>query len=238
MKNKKLNKTIILMFVMTLLILINSNKAFASVEIRDVDDNNAVVTVYTNKNISYFYDLCKHMVDAGQGLENCNVNSRMANNRDWATVSYFSNSNYGTTGAGKNSGVDVQITADRTRKSTNGNITGIMDWGRSYTFTAGIIADYASTSLSTAGGPIINDAETSAVDKFSASTSAQAIARNGWYISFNYIGDNASYPYSIRQGLFGFGGGSTVSTTGSGIYYAASGDAHRAVTFRPVFSAQ
>ena len=101
MKNKKLNKIIILIFVMLLLILINSNKAFASVEIRDVDDNNTAVTVYTNQTISYFYDLCKHMVDAGQGLENCNVNSRMANNRDWATVSYFSNSNYGTTGAGR-----------------------------------------------------------------------------------------------------------------------------------------
>ena len=137
-----------------------------------------------------------------------------------------------------NSGVDVQMGADRTRKSTNGNITGVMDFGKTYTYTAGIIADYASKTLTTAGGQsIINAAGTDAIDKFSSSTDAQAIARNGWYSSLNQIGDDARWPYSVRKGFFGFGGGLGALGNGGG-RYRTDGVAWSDVTFRPVFYAE
>lgn len=229
MKNKIILK--IAIFVVAIICLSFSN-SYAAIEIKDS------TSVLTNKTISDFYKMAEEMQNVGQGLEGTNINVKMANNYEWAAVSYFANSNYGT-GGGNNSGTDC-TTAVKTHKSTNGNITGIMDWGKTYSFTAGIISDYASKTLTTAGNlssdpttsVIVNKAGTNAIDKFSSSTNAQAIARNGWYSSWNYISADANYPYSVRQGLFGFNGGGY--SNGS----VASGAARNDVTFRSVFYAQ
>lgn len=185
---------------MTIALVINLNYSYAAIEIKDTTQD-----VLTNKTISEFYDMAEEMKNIGQGLEGTTVDVKMANNYEWAVVSYFSNSSYGTTGAGQNTGIQLSGTS---HYSTNGNITGVMDWGKTYTFTAGIIESYASKTLTTAGGSsIINNAGTSKVDKFKSlsSNNDYSIAKINWYNpSFYFSADTPDYPYSLRQGLFRF----------------------------------
>ena len=221
MTNKRIIKILIFSIIV---LLININRSYAAIEIKDS------TSVFTNKTISEFYDMTEEMKNPGQGLEGSTVDVKMANNYEWAAVSYFSNSIYGTAGAGQNTGVQL---ADSTHKSTNGNITGVMDWGKTYSYTAGIISTYANitdTTLIANGQSIINAAGTSAIDKFS-STSAQAIARTGWYGSWDFMYGRIDQPYSFRSGIFGFAGAANISER-------CTGAANSGITFRPVFYAQ
>lgn len=188
-------------------------------------------TTFTNRNISDCYDLSKEMKNAGQGLESTNVDVHMATNEEWATVSYFSNSAYGTATAGQNSG--IEITIDGTKYlSTNGNATGVMDWGKTVTFTSGVISNYAdmdrSSAVYTNGKSIVDNAgKDSKIDILSNNTPTVSIGKNGWYNSWNYLGADLKYPYSIRSGMFGF-------YAGINFDFNSSGTANTSVTFRPV----
>ena len=104
---------------MMIALILSLNYSYAAIEIKD--SNQAVLT---NKTISEFYDMAEEMKNVGQGLEGTTVDVKMANNYEWAVVSYFSNSSYGTAGAGKNTGIQLTGTS---HYSTNGNITGVMD---------------------------------------------------------------------------------------------------------------
>lgn len=222
MKKSKIIKALMLSIIFILLTTVKSYGAVAIVK---------GGKTFTNRNISDCYDLSKEMKGVGQGLESTNVDVHMATNKDWATVSYFSNSIYGTATTGENKGIEIEI--DGTKYfSTNGNVTGIMDWGKTVTFTSGIISNYAdmdqSTTPYTDGKSIIDNAgKDSNIDILSNSTSTVSIGKNGWYNSWNYLGADLKYPYSVRSGLFGF-------SAGNGNGGGTSGAARTDVTFRPV----
>ena len=240
MKNKRIIK--ILIFVIIVL-LISINRSYAAIEIKDTTE-----AVFTNKTISEFYVMAEEMKNPGQGLEGSNVDVKMANNYEWAIVSYFSNSIYGTAGAGKDKG--VQLTGS-THLSTNGNITGVMDWGKTKSFTAGIIAKYndEGVTLTTAGGQAIinaakNPATTNRIDKFADTGSNNndiSIAKVLWYddlVNFS-SNDEPTDPYSMRSGLFSFlGGGWYDYRFTSHSDRSTNGAASSNITFRPVFYAQ
>lgn len=201
MKKQRIVKIITFIFV---IVLLNMNNSYAAIQIKDTTDS-----VLTNKTISEFYDMAEEMKNAGQGLEGTTVDVKMSNNYEWAVVSYFSNSSYGTGGVGKNTGISFD-TDVKNHYSTNGNITGVMDLGKTTSFTAGIIASYSGKELTTVGGQsIINNAGTSSVDKFIASGESQdfSIAKTGWYSSRSRAYQDTEYPYSTREGIFGFWGG-------------------------------
>jgi hypothetical protein len=165
MKNQRIVRIITFILVISVL---NINYSYAAIQIKDT-----TASVLTGATISEFYDMAEEMKNAGHGLEGTTVDVKMANNYEWAAVSYFSNSNYGTGGAGKNTGVLIEGT---THHSTNGNITGVMDWGKHYTYMAGIIASYAETTLNSQyGQSIIDNAGTNRVDKFSSSTKIEMV---------------------------------------------------------------
>ena len=233
---RKMKKIVIAITFIFIILLLSFNTSYAAV-IESKDSNG---TVLTGGTISDFYVMGEGLKGTGQGLEGTSVDVKMANNYEWALVSYFSNSAYGTGGTGQNTGIANVNTGVKKHKSTNGNVTGVMDWGNTYTFTAGIISDYASKTLTTAGNltldsstsSIVNAAGTgNRVDKFGNLAYNGDIAQTGWYSSWNYYGNNANYPYSVRSGLFGFNGGSN----GNGL---ASGAARADTTFRAVFYAQ
>ena len=199
MKNKRIIKILIFSIIV---LLININRSYAAIEIKDS------TSVFTNKTISEFYDMTEEMKNPGQGLEGSTVDVKMANNYEWAAVSYFSNSIYGTAGAGQNTGVQL---ADSTHKSTNGNITGIMDWGKNCTYTAGIIESYndEGVTLGTAGGQSIinaakNPSTTNRIDKFKnidyRGTNLK-IAATSWY-GDSWVDASPENPYAARMGLF------------------------------------
>ena len=230
MENKRMKKILTIMLFIIAVVLLNTSRVFASVEIKDANADNTATAVYTGQTISYFYDLCHQMTDMRQGLEGANVDVHMANNREWATVSYFSNSNYGTSGVGQNNGISITTPAGISRLSTNGNITGIMDWGKTITFTAGVIDNYSTSgNVYTKGKSLIDNLSSDTkIDKVTQ-LDATKMAMNRWYDSTTALGSESNYPYSTRNGLFGFiAGGNT---------YAGSsyGAASKSVTFRPVF---
>lgn len=222
-----------LIFIM---LLLGTNYSFGAVQIKD--DTSA--KVITGKSISDCYDISRDMKKDGQGLEGTNVNVKMANNYEWAVVSYFSNSNYGTGGAGENTGSNL---GDTGHKTTNGNITGVMDWGKTYTFTAGIISNYTDITDTTSGKSIIEDAGTSAIDKFEStgSSTVENIAKTGWYRAlWSCAGANVSYPYSVRTGIFGFYGGTNYDPNYGRNGNRSTGAVENAsdITFRPVIYTQ
>ncbi len=128
----------ILIIIMLLVIALGMiNTVNGAVAIKESGTN-----VLTNQTISNFYDMSLQMKNVGQGLEGTqdNVEPHLVTNTEWAIVSYFSNSNYGTSGEGVKS---ITINGNA-HNSTNGNATGVMDWGRNITMTAGYIEDYLS----------------------------------------------------------------------------------------------
>ena len=203
--------------------------------------------VYTNKTISEFFDESMAMKNVGEGLEGSNVDVHMATNTDWAIFAYFSNSQYGTNGEGKNTGIDVTI-GDKTYKSTNGNLTGMMNFGSMLTYTAGVISNYTNIVDTSAteepydwGKSIIenmkeyiekhpNNPNNPHVDLINT-VSANAIAATGWYGSWNRVGVRIGEPFSLRRGLFGLLSG---AYDPSSRYYTPNGNATTQHTFRPV----
>jgi len=147
MKYKKLRISILFVICMTLIIAPKVN-AKTSIEIK------ANGNIYTNKTVSEFFDESMAMKNTGESLEGSNVNVHMATNLDWAIVSYFSNSAYGTNGEGKNTGTAITIDGKTGHYSTNGNITGVMDWGMNRTYTAGLRTDYQDITDETVKGNI------------------------------------------------------------------------------------
>ena len=147
MKYKKLRISILFVICMTLIIAPKVN-AKTSIEIK------ANGNIYTNKTVSEFFDESMAMKNTGESLEGSNVNVHMATNLDWAIVSYFSNSAYGTNGEGKNTGTAITIDGKTGHYSTNGNITGVMDWGMNQTYTAGLRTDYQDITDETIKGNI------------------------------------------------------------------------------------
>lgn len=189
---------ICLMLVLVILIFSINNKVHAAIAIKE-----AGTSVLTGKTISEFFDMAQQMTQVGQALEGTSLDPHMATNKEWAAVSYLSNSNYGTAGEGKNTGMTVKINGNN-HYSTTDNITGVMDWGKTGSFTAGILSD-ADTKITDEtvranGQSLINNSRVEIVD----SLSAESVACLGWYGSMDRKKNkNYARPYSARVGLYG-----------------------------------
>ena len=224
------SRIILLMILLTILATLPSVYAKTSIEIKP---NSSIV--YTNKTISEFFDDSMSMKNVGEGLEGSNVDVHMATNKDWAVVSYFSNSAYGTEGEGQNTGITISLDG-KEYFSTNGNVTGVMDFGKTITVTAGLISNYQSLEDTSStdepydyGKSIIanaaNDNYVNLIEEGNVVRKSMAIT--GWYNTKEHIRDWLDTPYSAREGIFGFSGG-------LGLTGAESGAAKSNVTFRPV----
>ena len=208
MKLKNIKYIIPIMFI-GILALMSSVYAKTSIEIKP----NAS-TVYTNKTISSFFEETLAMKNTGEGLEGSNVDVHMATDTDWAIFAYFSNSQYGTSGAGQNTGVNVTI-GGKTYKSTNGNITGMMDLGKTRTGTSSIISNFEDiVDTETTEEPydwgksiienVNNSVHVSVVD-YKAGNKQKRVAANWWYGTNTYISNDIGTPYAQRIGLFEYG---------------------------------
>lgn len=230
---------ICLMLILVILIFSINNKVNAAIAIKE-----AGTSVLTGKTISEFFDMAQQMTQSGQALEGTSLDPHMATNKEWAAVSYLSNSNYGTAGEGQKTGITVTINGN-SHYSTTDNITGVIDWGKNYSFTAGILSD-ADTKITDEtvranGQSLINNrANSLRVDTMDSVTNDE-IAVNNWYRTGNYIGDvirnsDYLYPFCVRKALFGIISGSYAGNNyGSDytFYRGANGGAGN-ITFRPV----
>lgn len=200
MKYIKIKISFLLIIVITLMI---SSQVYAKTSIEIKPNGN----LYTNKTISEFFDESMAMKNTGECLEGSNVDVHMATNLDWAIVSYFSNSAYGTNGEGKNTGTSITIDGSSGHYSTNGNITGVIDFGRTLTYTAGLRNDYKNITDDTIQQNIsslkINASNNRYIDIFPNMSwnASKKIAAINWYSASAYTaGENNIASY--RRGLF------------------------------------
>ena len=232
-----MKKIVIAITFVLVSLLLSYNASYAAV----IESKDSTGQVVTGGTISDFYVMAEGLKGTGQGLEGTSVDVKMANNYEWAAVSYFSNSAYGTGGTGGNTGTPNINTGVAKHKSTNGNVTGVMDWGNNITFTAGITESYKDITLTTEGGDSIKNAANNPntsdkIDKFPIKEYNDDVAQTGWYTSKNInIGSASKYPYALRYGMFGFVSGHNGGTYGD---KRSSGKADGEITFRAVFYAQ
>lgn len=227
MKCKKIEISFLLIIAI-IFIIVPQTYAKTSIEIKPNGN------IYSNKTISDFFDESIAMKNTGECLEGANVDVHMATNLDWAIVSYFSNSAYGTNGKGEHTGTSIMIDGKSGHYSTNGNITGVMDWGKNQTYTAGIIANYSGITDETIknnGKSLISNVNTKYVDKFDniGWTPVKKYAATQWYSSGGtYLGNKVDKPYTIRNNMF--------RLTGGGFNGLENGKGDSSVTFRPVIT--
>lgn len=228
MRYIKIKVSFLWIVVITLMII---PQAYAKTSIEIKPNGN----IYTNKTISEFFDESIAMKNNGECLEGSNVDVHMATNLDWAIVSFFSNSAYGTNGEGKYTGTKITIDGNEDHYSTNGNITGVMDLGKNYTYTAGIIANYSDITDETIknnGKSLISNSNTKYVDEFEYKNNwgpVKKYAATQWYSSGEtFLGNSVSRPYTIRNNLF--------HMTGGGFRDIENGKGDSSVTFRPVIT--
>ena len=239
-----MRRKILLSWLMLIMMLIIGQTSYATIEIipsKTGDGKDAIVNI----SVSDSYTMCKGMkTNTGESLKGTGVDVHLATNKDWGAVSYLSNSIYGTNTAGQNKGLEVTIDG-KEYYSTNGNTSGVMNWGYRWNFTSGIVEAYMNlenTSTSTAHNYVIeleNAAKDSNKSKyvevigtknggFTKLTSGMALSEimNFSFVSLRAAGIHKNYPVTMRTGLFGFYAG-----TDSG--YQANGNLG-AYTFRPV----
>lgn len=225
---------IFLMFMLIILIFSLNNKVDGAIAIKE-----AGTSVLTGKTISEFFDMAQQMKDPGQALEGTELDPHMATNKEWAAVSYLSNSNYGTGGAGQNNGMTVTINGN-SHYSTNDNITGVIDWGRNVSFTAGILSEadtkITDETIKANGQSLIENMENSSrVDSvdYNKNDWESLYAGRDWYDTETRGGINFDWPYTSRHGLLGLKFGNAFRWI---IADAAvtSGARFTYVTFRPV----
>lgn len=179
----------ILIIIMLLVIALGMiNTVNGAVAIKESGTN-----VLTNQTISNFYDMSLQMKNVGQGLEGTqdNVEPHLVTNTEWAIVSYFSNSNYGTSGEGVKS---ITINGNA-HNSTNGNATGVMDWGRNITMTAGYIGENLTQDEYKENGKSLLAEDAKYVENISKSE-----FKSEKYA--NKTGNQWVSPYIHRRGLF------------------------------------
>ena len=227
MGRKKI-KFILQVILITILTVVPQVYAKTSIEIKPGGS-----VVYTNKTISSFFDESMAMKNVGEGLEGANVDVHMSTNMDWAIVAYFSNSAYGTSGEGKNDGVATTING-KEYLSTNGNATGVMDFGKTPTYTSGVLSNYSELVDSEEteepydwGKSVILNADNNKYVDLLNTVTRKEMAVTNWYGAIGVINKFQDKPFSQRKGLFGLMAGFHTSPL------TPTGEASTSYTFRP-----
>ena len=211
-----------IIFIIIGLLICIVTQSYAAIAIKPATVTNGS-NVLVNVSISNSYELCQQMLNAGESLYGTTVKPHLATNKDWGAVSYLSNSAYGTNTQGQN--VGIQITIDGVNYySTNGNATGVMNWGANpnktlYSQTSGIIQAYLDLEDKEGGSTtapenvvaLVNNSSTDFVDVFNGTyntTTTKGMAmletsENG-FSTWKSKSIDFKYPISIRNGLFGF----------------------------------
>ena len=240
-----MKKKTLLIVIMFLIMLILKNKSYAAIEIKPSPEANAN-SVLKNTTVSNSYLLCQKMTEKGESLYGSTVLPHLSTNKDWGAVSYLLNSIYGTNTAGKSTGIKININGVD-YYSTNGNITGVMNWGVNcyqtglFSQTSSLIKEYIDNgSESTAKDNVIelekatlnNSRFVEIIDTknfTAASTQGMGLmeTRSWEWSNWSAAGTVIDKPICIRREIFGY----YVSSNYNSI---ATGEASYNGTFRPV----
>ena len=163
-------------------------------------------TPWTSINITNAYKECESLNSTTSTLGTNNLSAHLTTDEDWSAMAIFSISQYG--GATNNS---------PTITTGNSNPTGVYNPGRKYTFTTGILNTATKNNANNNVKGLFNDegglkysytkqwSPTRAENNFVGFKTLAEGGTYGWYGGWQYWGNNASYPISVKQGLFGVG---------------------------------
>ena len=160
-------------------------------------------TLYTQVTASEAYDFCKNLNTTYSVLGTDQLDAHLVLNKDWGAVAYLAISAYG-----KVTSKNAPTVGSHT--STTGNITGVMDMGKTYTFTsAGHITGLAAASNATDyRQSLIDNQDTKYVELLPATqnvsnTKGMAISETSGWFSSSTSYCTAQYPMLYRTGVLG-----------------------------------
>lgn len=244
--NEMIRKIRIISLFIIISIIVIMPKSYAKIEIKPSPEANAnKVMVWTTVSNSYL--VCQQMKDKGENLYGTSVKPHLSTNKDWGAVSYLSNSSYGTSSAGQNTGVEITMNGVK-YYSTNGNSSGVMNWGCNpyksiVSQTSALIPAYmdlTDTATSTAHDNVKalesdarKNSEYVEVINYNTSPKGSAIKESTIFSFGGGAYDNqVNTPISMREGLFQFAIGRYRG--GTAIEFTTNGGEFNKVTFRPV----
>ena len=191
--------------------------------------------VWTKITASEAYEQCYNLRNSDSTLGVNSLDPHLTLNKDWGAVAYLAISNYGEVTS--KTGPTISL-GETTRCTTTGNVTGVIDFGRTmYTLTSSLLEtdDGTNSEYRTA---LINNKGTKYVEilteeKTVESTKGQALTETyGWFSTSGYYSyPAASAPVYIRRYIISLGSqnGYNGSTARVG-----SGFSNAGTTFRPV----
>lgn len=225
-----MKRKIIMSLILIILILLISLPNFAATEVRARKTGENVFRALT---VSQSYQQCLNLKDKeGESLYGTNVIPHLTTNKDWGAVSYLAYSNYGINAKNK-TGIQVKINGTD-YLSTNGNITGIMDWGKNWTQTSSLNSAYIENPTGSENLILLEEnigtrlvEEVNTKNATNKTTTGMAITEFG--NSYGSIANDVNYPVTIRQNL------NVYSVAGpSGQDSISNGGKYSWVTFRPI----
>ena len=169
MKKKIIFTSIIAFIIISINIISN-----AAIEIKEG------TVKYTNINISNAYKLCYDLRNYDTTLGNNNLDPHLALNKDWGAVAYLSMSSYGTVRS--YSGTEITIN-EKNYYSTTGNATGVINFGKTSSYTAGILDGAESTDNIK---NLFDNKETKYVEKLSITADANSTKGQALYETYDW----------------------------------------------------
>ena len=160
-------------------------------------------TKWTNITISDAYDECQGLNDEDSVLGTTGLDAHLVLNKDWGAVAYLAISAYGSVTSKSGTNVNGHY-------STTNNVTGVMDMGKTYTFTsAGHTTGLDSASGSNYRTSLRNNKTTKYVELLPATANASntkgmAISETSGWFSSTATYCTADNPCLYRTGVCGF----------------------------------
>ena len=206
----------IMVTIIILLILLIPTITKANIEVKPKS------TSYTNISVSDAYDECYNLRNPYSSLGNNNLDPHLVLNKDWGAVAYLAISAYGKVTDATGPKVTVNGTEYTT---TTGNETGVMDFGKTSTYTSSSIAVglQEGSNNNQYRTNLIKNKDTRYVETLPNSGSQTAentkgmaiVETSAWFGSKTVdFRCNEKYPGSVRMsGVLGiYGGGNGMDT--------------------------
>ena len=217
----KIKKIVAVLIILLLLISLIPTITKANMEIKDGGKK------WTNISISRAYDECKALNNKESVLGTDKLDAHLTLNTDWGAAAYLAISAYGAVTTSIMPRISINGKSGYT--STTNNITGIIDMGLTFTFTAGVHETglESESHASDYRQSLINDKTTKYVELLPNGvesensrmpptdkelTKGMAIAEtSNWFNSKNTY-CTSQYPCLLRSGVLGYGDNNVGST--------------------------
>ena len=216
---RKIRKVMLLIIVFAMALITKENTVYAESTIQVISGKSA----WTGISVSDAYDVCQKLNKNYSTLGTESLKAHLTTNADWYAVSLLTYSTYG----------------NRNADNTTGNKTGVMNFGKNYTYISSVMEGGTSKLKTASLYNALNQTPPSPyVESVKKATNknSNVLGRGLREAEFlddgfggsAYYSSNTDYPICARKSLFGVFLGNSHS------YSSCTGNGMSGVTFRPV----